>query len=246
MASTLLEALLKNESGGKNVTNVNATTSSGRARGYFQITDGTWKEFGGDKYAPTALEASYDQQADIASKIPLKRWDESTVALMRATGRPINVNATLGENLAMNKEAFANANVAGSLNGLRHVGGAGSGKNYFADDDTTGGAAGNTLYGGGGGGGQYTLQPEGDKTKPKTWNEALGAGLQDIGKNIQAPSFKPSGQQVVDFTSAQATPSVYRPQLQPTMVQTGMGGMGGGGGDIRQLLAQLMAQRGMG
>jgi hypothetical protein len=129
--TTLLQALLRNESGGRNIPNVHQGTSSGQAQGYFQITTGTWNEFGGNRYAPDPLHATYEQQAEVASRIPLKRWDPSTVALMRATGRPVDPNRTLGENLAMSGESFANSGV--SSPGRRHVGGAGSGPGYFAD-----------------------------------------------------------------------------------------------------------------
>src|SRR6185295_7847610 len=104
--STLLEALLRNESGGRNIANTTQGTSSGQAQGYFQITEGTWNDFGGNRYAPNPLAASYEQQADIASKIPLKRWDPSTIAMMQATGRPVDPSRTLGENLARNAESF--------------------------------------------------------------------------------------------------------------------------------------------
>lgn len=109
MAGRLLDALLANESGGRNVANTTQGTSSGQAQGYFQITTGTWNDFGGTKYAPTPLQATYEQQAEIASKIPLKRWDPSTVAKMRATGKQINPDLTLGENLASNGETFASS-----------------------------------------------------------------------------------------------------------------------------------------
>lgn len=121
--TTLLDALLRNESGGRNIPNVHQGTSSGQAQGYFQITTGTWDAFGGRQYAVDPLHATYEQQADIASRIPLKRWDESTLRAMQATGKPINPNATLGQNLAANGESFGSA---------RHVGGAGSGGGYFA------------------------------------------------------------------------------------------------------------------
>ena len=107
MAVSLLDALLRNESGGRNVPNVNQGTSSGQAQGYFQITEGTWKDFGGDKYAPNPLKATYAQQAEIASKIPLKRWDKSTIAAMQATGKRVNPDLTLGENLVNNGENIA-------------------------------------------------------------------------------------------------------------------------------------------
>lgn len=106
--ANLLGALIANESGGRNIPNVHEGTSSGQAQGYFQITTGTWKDFGGLQFAPTPMQATPQQQAAIAAKIPLKRWDESTVAKMRATGRPIDPNRTLGENLAMNGETFDN------------------------------------------------------------------------------------------------------------------------------------------
>jgi hypothetical protein len=122
----LLEALLQNESGGRNIANVHQGTSSGQAQGYFQITTGTWDEFGGRQFAPTPMQATKEQQAIIAAKIPLKRWDESTVAKMRATGRPIDVNKTLGENLSMNGENIAgfNPRVSGPVEAAG--GGAGS------------------------------------------------------------------------------------------------------------------------
>ena len=104
---SLLSALFQNESGGRNVANTTQGTASGQAQGYFQITEGTWNDFGGRKYAPNPLAASYAQQAEIAAKIPLKRWDESTIAKMRATGKPIDPNKTLGENLVANGENIA-------------------------------------------------------------------------------------------------------------------------------------------
>jgi len=105
--TTLLQALLRNESGGRNIANTTQGTSSGQAQGYFQITEGTWDDFGGRNYAPNPLNATYEQQADIASKIPLARWDPSTIAMMKATGRPVDPSRTLGENLAQNAESFA-------------------------------------------------------------------------------------------------------------------------------------------
>lgn len=104
----ILGALLGNESGGRNIPNVHQGTDSGQAQGYFQITTGTWDDFGGKKYAPNPLQATYEQQAEIASKIPLKRWDKSTLAAMSRVGK-INPNLTLGENLAMHGESFNGA-----------------------------------------------------------------------------------------------------------------------------------------
>jgi hypothetical protein len=115
--ASILQTLLRNESGGRNIPNVTEGTSSGQAQGYFQITTGTWREFaqkvGVDlaRY-PTPMTAAdgtpvpYGVQAAVASAIPLKRWAPSTVQLIRATGKPIDVNRPLGEVMAMNGEGF--------------------------------------------------------------------------------------------------------------------------------------------
>jgi hypothetical protein len=108
--NTLLAALLANESGGRNIANTTQGTSSGQAQGYFQITTGTWNEFGGDKYAPTPMQASYAQQAAVASQIPLRRWDSSTIARMRSTGKQFDISKTFGEELARNGESFSDFN----------------------------------------------------------------------------------------------------------------------------------------
>jgi hypothetical protein len=102
----VLAPLFRNESGGRNVPNVHEGTSSGQAQGYFQITTGTWNEFGGQQYAPTPLQATPAQQWAVASKIPLKRWDKSTITAIRNAGGQIDTNRTLGENVAANGEVF--------------------------------------------------------------------------------------------------------------------------------------------
>lgn len=115
--SSILGALLKNESGGRNVANTHQGTSSGQAQGYFQITTGTWDEFGGRKYAPTPLGATPKQQWDIAQRIPLRRWDKSTLAAMRNTGKVIDPSRTLGENASMHNEDFDTSAVAAPQQG---------------------------------------------------------------------------------------------------------------------------------
>ena len=103
---SLLGALIRNESGGRNITqgeigDINNRTGD-LAKGYFQITGSTWHDFGGDRYTSDPLKATWQQQFDIARRIPLSRWGPGTIAAMRATGRPINTKMSLGENLAMN------------------------------------------------------------------------------------------------------------------------------------------------
>jgi Transglycosylase-like domain len=123
--STVLGALVGNESGGRNIANTHQGTSSGQAQGYFQITTGTWKDFGGRKYAATPLGATPAQQWDIARRIPLKRWDTSTLRAMRATGKAIDPNRTLGENASMHNEDF---DTSGPVAVLPHQGPTPSGK----------------------------------------------------------------------------------------------------------------------
>lgn len=121
--------------------------------------------------------------------------------------------------------------------GKRHVGGAGSSPKYF-DTEAGGYEAPKPATGG-----QYTLEPEG-KGKKDPWNKQAGDALAEVGKGFKSEGFLPSGQPPVQFTGGDAMPSVMRMPFQPTQVQAG-GGLGGGG-DIRQLLAQLMAQGGYG
>lgn len=113
--ASLLQTLLRNESGGRNIANTTSGTDSGQAQGFFQITTGTWNDFGGQKYAPNPLLATYAQQAEVASRIPLNRWAPSTVALMQATGRDVNPKRPLGEVLAANGESIGNFTTAGPL-----------------------------------------------------------------------------------------------------------------------------------
>lgn len=122
--TTLLAALLANESGGRNIANTQQGTSSGQAQGFFQITTGTWKDFGGTQFAANPLGATYAQQAAIASLIPLKRWDSSTLAAMRATGIPIDPNQTLGQNLSAAGEGFGSNPTASDTSMLAGASGA--------------------------------------------------------------------------------------------------------------------------
>lgn len=107
----VLRALFQNESGGKlNITNPQ-TTTSGHAQGVFQITTGTWHEFAeraGVQLAawPTPNSAPYEVQAKVASIIPLRRWDHTTLEAMQRAGAKLDPNATLGENLAANGEGL--------------------------------------------------------------------------------------------------------------------------------------------
>jgi LysM repeat protein len=77
--SSILNAIASCESGGKNVRN---STGSSTASGYWQIVNGTWKAHGGLKFAPTAIQATYEEQLQVASNIlnggqGLGAWSES-------------------------------------------------------------------------------------------------------------------------------------------------------------------------
>jgi hypothetical protein len=100
---SILNTLLSAESGGRNIPNTTQGTSSGQAQGYFQITTGTWNDFGGGQFASTPDGASYAQQASVASNIPVSRWAPSTVDAMAGQGN-IVPSQTLGQNLANNGE----------------------------------------------------------------------------------------------------------------------------------------------
>lgn len=104
---SFLSTLLGAESGGRNVANTHQGTSSGQAQGYFQITTGTWDEFGGRKYSPTPMGADYSQQAAIAGQIPMSRWDPKTLAALRASGYSVDPSQTLGQNVAANSDDFS-------------------------------------------------------------------------------------------------------------------------------------------
>lgn len=97
----LLTALIHYESGGRNITNTTQSTSSGPARGFLQITDGTWNEFGGNKFSATAQDAPFATQLAIGSNIPLSRWDPKTLNYLRSQGINFDPSKTLGENIAM-------------------------------------------------------------------------------------------------------------------------------------------------
>jgi hypothetical protein len=117
-SSTLLGSLIRNESGGRNIVQGDIGDINNRtgdlAKGYFQITTGTWRDFahkaGVDtSQYPDALSSPYDIQAKVASVIPLGRWGPNTIKAMRATGKPINTKMTLGQNLSSNGETFGGA-----------------------------------------------------------------------------------------------------------------------------------------
>lgn len=219
--TTLLGALLRNESGGRNIANTHEGTSSGQAQGYFQITTGTWNDFGGRKYAANPMGASYEQQAEIASKIPLKRWDKSTLAAMQATGRRIDPNATLGQNLAMYGEGFG--------------GGARDGGQPTQPTVMDGPK------------GDEQLRPAGYSTRPHGPVEAAGGGYGSDPVNPAMPSPELGGRDALASTMAGAAPPKKKTFL--SALGEGLGAMGdayatgGGGGGGMARAATVPAAR---
>jgi Transglycosylase-like domain len=58
------DSVVRCESGGQN-----QPPNAAGASGYYQIIPGTWQAYGGGSYAPSAYQATAQQQAAIASKI---------------------------------------------------------------------------------------------------------------------------------------------------------------------------------
>jgi LysM repeat protein len=94
--SSILNAIASCESGGKNVRN---STGSSTASGYWQIVNGTWRAHGGLKFAPTAIQATYEEQLQVAQNIlngqGLGAWSESKHCWSKKVGVPAPVPAVV-------------------------------------------------------------------------------------------------------------------------------------------------------
>jgi hypothetical protein len=74
------DSIIACESGGRNVHT--AIPGPFTASGFFQITNGTWRANGGLQFAPTAMQASFEQQKAVANRIfarnpSLSDWSSS-------------------------------------------------------------------------------------------------------------------------------------------------------------------------
>jgi nucleoid-associated protein YgaU len=69
-------AIIACESGGQNIPNAVSSAS-----GIFQIIDGTWRDYGGESFAPRAMLATKDEQTIVAERIyaarGLQPWESS-------------------------------------------------------------------------------------------------------------------------------------------------------------------------
>lgn len=112
---TILSTIMGVESGGgHNVTqslgtrDVNNNYGAGGgdpAQGYFQITGGTWAQFGGLQTGYTqANQAPYAVQLQVAQNIPVARWGPATQNALSAAGYSTSRGQTLGQLMAANGE----------------------------------------------------------------------------------------------------------------------------------------------
>lgn len=127
---SILSTILRVESGGRNVPqslgtrDINNNYGQGGgdpAQGYYQITGGTWRDFGGDKTGhKSAIDAPYATQLQIAQNIPVARWGPTTQQALRSAGYEPKPGETLGQMLARYNEdptATRPEDVGGSSDG---------------------------------------------------------------------------------------------------------------------------------
>ena len=85
---SILSTIMRIESGGRNVTqgeigDINNRTGD-LAKGFYQITGGTWRDFGGEKVGfKSAIDAPYGAQLQVAQNIPVARWGPNTQTALR-------------------------------------------------------------------------------------------------------------------------------------------------------------------
>ena len=115
--ASILATIMRVESGGKNIPqslgtrDVNNNYGQGGgdpAQGFYQITNGTWAEHGGDKTGhKSALDAPYATQLQIAQNIPVARWGPATQEALKAAGYAPQPGETLGQMLQRYQEDAA-------------------------------------------------------------------------------------------------------------------------------------------
>jgi hypothetical protein len=107
---TIVSTILGIESGGKNIPQGNIgdinNIQGTPAQGYFQITDPTWAQFGGNATGfSSAIQAPYETQLAIAQNIPIGRWGPNTQSALASQGYSYSSNQTLGQVMANYGEA---------------------------------------------------------------------------------------------------------------------------------------------
>lgn len=111
---SILSTIMRVESGGRNVPqslgtrDVNNNYGRGGgdpAQGFYQITGGTWRDFGGGKTEfKSAIDAPYPVQLQIAQNIPVARWGPATQEALKSAGYEPQPGETLGQMLARYNE----------------------------------------------------------------------------------------------------------------------------------------------
>jgi hypothetical protein len=103
---TILSTIMGVETGGgRNITQGNIGDINNRtgdlAQGYYQITGGTWRDFGGASTGyGSAIQAPYGTQLQVAQNIPVQRWGPRTQAELGAAGYHALPGETLGSMLS--------------------------------------------------------------------------------------------------------------------------------------------------
>jgi hypothetical protein len=108
---TILSTIMGVESGGGrnivqgNIGDVNNRTGD-LAKGYFQITNATWAQFGGLSTGYTQANAApYATQLQIAQNIPVARWGPDTQSALSSAGYSPTRGQTLGQLMSVNNES---------------------------------------------------------------------------------------------------------------------------------------------
>jgi hypothetical protein len=101
---SILSTIMRVESGGRNITQGNIgdinNLTGDLAQGYFQITGGTWKQFGGPATGySSAIKAPYSTQLSVAMNIPVARWGSASQNALKAAGYQPQPGETLGQML---------------------------------------------------------------------------------------------------------------------------------------------------
>jgi hypothetical protein len=107
---TILSTIMGVESsGGHNIVQGNIGDVNNRtgdlAKGYFQITNATWAQFGGLNTGYTQANAApYAVQLQVAQNIPVARWGPDTQTALNAAGYSPARGQTLGQLMSANSE----------------------------------------------------------------------------------------------------------------------------------------------
>lgn len=218
---SILGTIMQIESGGKNVPqqidDINMRNGD-PAQGFYQITGGTWNEFGGGKTgSKSALDAPYATQLQIAQNIPVQRWGPATQQALRAAGYDFKPGETLGQMLTRYGED----------------------PNATRPEDVGGSSAGGTAQAAAG---PQPWAPPASLLAPPTTaasaSAAAGAASAEQKQQAAAAAMTKQGMGLLGEATTPGVgfiqaPAVHRPQVQPLP-------------DFNQVLAQQRLKQGQG